>query len=68
MKMIVLAIVPKMFASITLPDMSDIYSVVAFMKKIGYLAPDYAVPTGAVAIMFLLWAAMVLAMLYKWLK
>ncbi len=55
-------------ASISIPSLTDVAEVVRFLKQMGHLAPDYAVPTGSVAVAFILWVILMFGLLYKWLK
>lgn len=55
-----------MLASITIP--SDVPSLIALLKKLGYLAADWAPPEGIFWFAFWAWIVMVMMMIYKFLK
>ena len=55
-----------MFASITIP--SDVPGMIALLKRIGYLATDWAPPEGIVFLALWAWLLMIMLMVYKFMK
>ena len=55
-----------MFASITIP--SDVPGMIALLKKVGYLATDWAPPEGIVWFALWAWILMLMLMVFKYLK
>jgi len=56
----------NLIASITIP--SDVPGMIALLKKIGYLAPDWVTPEGIVFLALWAWILMVMMMIFKFLK
>jgi hypothetical protein len=56
----------NLIASITIP--SDVPGMIALLKKIGYLAADWAPPEGIVWFALWAWILMVMMMIFKFLK
>lgn len=55
-----------MLASITIP--SDVPGMIALLKRIGYLATDWAPPEGIVFLALWAWLLMIMLMVYKFMK